>query len=31
MDEAGTVLPGAYVAVEGTKIAYVGTQRPRGL
>ena len=30
MDEAGTVLPGAFVAVEGTHITYVGTQRPQG-
>ena len=30
MDEAGTVLPGAFVAVEGTQITYVGTQRPQG-
>ena len=30
MDEAGTVLPGAYVAVEGTKITSVGTVRPQG-
>ena len=30
MDEAGTVLPGAYVAVEGTNIASVGTARPQG-
>lgn len=30
MDEAGTVLPGAYVTVEGTKITWVGTQRPQG-
>ena len=30
MDEAGTVLPGAYVAVEGTKIVSVGTVRPKG-
>ena len=30
MDQAGTVLPGAYVAVEGTKIVSVGTVRPQG-
>ena len=30
MDEAGTVLPSAFVAVEGTQITYVGTQRPQG-
>ena len=30
MDEAGTVLPGAFGAVEGTQITYVGTQRPQG-
>ena len=30
MDEAGTVLPGAYVVVEGAKIASVGAQRPQG-
>ena len=30
MDEAGTVLPNAYVAVEGSKILSVGTQRPQG-
>ena len=30
MDEAGTVLPDAFVAVEGTQITYVGTQRPQG-
>ena len=30
MDEAGTVMPGAYVAVEGTKITSVGTVRPQG-
>ena len=30
MDEAGTVLPGAFVAVEGTQITYVGIQRPQG-
>ena len=30
MDQAGTVLPGAYVAVEGTKIVSVGTVRPKG-
>ena len=30
IDEAGTVLPGAFVAVEGTQITYVGTQRPQG-
>ena len=28
MDEAGTVLPNAYVVVEGTKIRSVSTQRP---
>ena len=30
MDEAGTVMPGAYVAVEGTRIVSVGTVRPQG-
>ena len=30
MDEAGTVLPGAFVAVEGTQIIYVGQTRPQG-
>ena len=30
MDEAGTVLPGAYVAVEATRIVSVGTVRPQG-
>ncbi|WP_300269874.1 amidohydrolase family protein [uncultured Flavonifractor sp.] len=30
MDQAGTVLPGAYVAVEGTKIVSVGAARPQG-
>ena len=30
MDEAGTVLPGAFVAVEGSKITYVGQTRPQG-
>ena len=30
MDQAGTVLPGAYVAVEGTKIVSVDTVRPKG-
>ena len=30
MDEAGTVLPGAFVAVEGTQITYVGQNRPQG-
>ena len=30
MDQAGTVLPGAYVTVEGSKITWVGTQRPEG-
>mgnify|MGYP005793939749 FL=1 len=30
MDQAGTVLPGAYVAVEGTKIVSVGAVRPQG-
>ena len=30
MDEADTLLEGAYVAVEGDKIASVGTQRPQG-
>ena len=29
LDEARTVLPGAYVLVEGDTIAAVGTQRPR--
>ena len=28
MDEAGTVLDNAYVAVDGGKITYVGTARP---
>ena len=31
MDEAGTVLPGAYVAVEGSQIRSVGTVRPEGI
>ena len=30
MDEAGTVLPNAYVAVEGDQIVSVGDQRPAG-
>lgn len=30
MDEAGTVLPGAFVAVEGSRITYVGRSRPQG-
>ena len=30
MDEAGTVLPNAYVVVEGAKIRSVGTERPWG-
>ncbi len=30
MDQAGTVLPDAYVAVEGTKIVSVGSVRPEG-
>lgn len=30
MDEADTLLEGAYVAVEGDKISSVGTQRPQG-
>ena len=30
MDQAGTVLPGAYVTVEGSRITWVGTQRPQG-
>ena len=30
MDEAGTVMPNAYVVVEGTKIRSVGTERPWG-
>ena len=30
MDEAGTVLPDAYVVVEGQQIASVGAQRPEG-
>ena len=30
MDQAGTVLPGAYVAVEGTRIVSVGAVRPQG-
>ena len=29
MDEARTVLPGAYVLVEGTDIVRVGRERPR--
>ena len=29
-DEAGSILPNAYVAVEGETISYVGTQRPEG-
>ena len=29
-DEAGSILPGAYVAVEGETISYVGQQRPQG-
>ena len=31
MDEERRILKDAYVAVEGTKIASVGTQRPRGV
>ena len=30
MDEAGTLLDNAYVAVEGETIASVGTERPQG-
>lgn len=30
MDDADTVLPNAFVAVEGGKIASVGTERPQG-
>ncbi|MDE6590557.1 MAG: amidohydrolase, partial [Oscillospiraceae bacterium] len=30
MDEGFTTLRGGYVAVEGTDISYVGTQRPAG-
>ena len=30
MDEAGTVLPNAYVVVEGSKIRSVGAERPWG-
>ena len=30
MDEAGTILPNAFVSVEGTKIKSVGTTRPEG-
>ena len=30
MDEKNTVLEGAFVAVEGDKISYVGTDRPQG-
>ena len=30
MDEGRTVLPNAYVGVEGTQITYVGTERPQG-
>ena len=30
MDEADTVMPNAYVVVEGTKIRSVGTERPWG-
>ena len=30
MDDARTVLNNAFVAVEGTAISYVGTQRPEG-
>ena len=30
MDEAGTVLPNAFVAVEGSRITYVGQTRPQG-
>lgn len=30
MDEAHTVLPAAFVAVEGTTISYVGTEKPAG-
>ena len=30
MDQAGTVLPNAYVTVAGSKISWVGTQRPQG-
>ena len=30
MDDARTILPAAYVAVEGTHISYVGTEKPAG-
>ena len=30
LDEGRTVLPNAFVAVEGSQISYVGTQRPAG-
>lgn len=30
MDDENTVLPGAYVSVEGAQISYVGTERPQG-
>ena len=30
MDEAGSVLPGAFVAVDGSTISFVGTSRPQG-
>ncbi|MCI8593829.1 MAG: amidohydrolase [Oscillospiraceae bacterium] len=30
MDELGTVLQNAFVAVDGTAIAHVGTERPQG-
>ncbi len=30
MDEAGTILPQAYVTVEGSKISSVGSDRPQG-
>lgn len=30
MDDAKTVLPNAYVAVEGGKISYVGAEKPAG-
>lgn len=30
MDQPGTVLSNAYVAVEGTQITYVGQERPQG-
>jgi 5-methylthioadenosine/S-adenosylhomocysteine deaminase len=30
LDESRTVLPNAFVAVEGSQISYVGTKRPAG-